>query len=173
MGSVRIREMAQEHSFDIVSKVNLQELRNAVAQAQKEVATRFDFKGTSASIVFEESPPVLKLTADHSMQLKSVVDLLETKMAKRGVPLNVLTWDSPEELPGGTIKQKAQLQQGISSEKAKEIAKVIKDLGIKVQPRIEGDSVRVAGRQLDDLQVVIQSLRGRNFGIPLQFENYR
>ena len=165
--------MAQEHSFDIVSKVDLQELRNAVQQAQKEIATRFDFKGSSASIAFEESPPTLKLTADHSMQLKSVVDLLETKLAKRGVPLNAFTWEAMEELPGGTVKQKANLQQGISSEKAKEISKVIKELGLKVQSRIEGDSVRVAGKQLDDLQVVIQSLRGKSFGIPLQFENYR
>ncbi len=165
--------MAQDHSFDIVSKVDLQELRNAVQQAQKEIATRFDFKGSSAGITFEENPPLLKLTADHSMQLKSVVDVLETRMAKRGVPLNAFTWKEPEQLPSGHVKQQAALQQGLSSEKAKEIIQVIKGSGLKVQPRIEGDKVRVAGRQLDDLQAVIQSLKEKEFGVPLQWENYR
>ena len=165
--------MPQDHSFDVVSKVNLQELRNALAQAQKEIQTRFDFKGTSASVAFEEDPGVLKLTADHSMQMKSVIDVLETKMVKRGVPLNAFAWKDPEELPSGGIKQQATLQQGLSSEKAKEIVKTIKDLGLKVQPRIEADSVRVAARQIDDLQAVVQTLQGKNFGVPVQFENYR
>ncbi len=165
--------MAQDHSFDIVSKVNLQELRNAVQQAQKELGTRFDFKGSSASIVFDEVSSTLKLTADHSMQLKSVIDVLETKMAKRSVPLRAFAWKEPENLPSGSIKQQATLQQGIPSEKAKEIVKTVKDLGLKVQPRIEGDSVRVSGRQLDDLQSVIQALKAKDFGVPLQMENYR
>lgn len=165
--------MAQDHSFDFVSKVNLQELRNALQQAQKELQTRFDFKGSSASIAFEESSGVLKLTADHSMQLKSVQDILETKMVKRGVSLRSFVWKEPEQLPSGGVKQQATLQQGLLSEKAKEIVKAIKYLGLKVQPRIEGDSVRISGRQIDDLQTVIQSLKAKDFGVPLQVENYR
>lgn len=165
--------MPQEHSFDIVSKVNLQELHNALAQAQKEIVTRFDFKGSCASIQYEESLPGLKLTADNTFQLKSIADLLETKLAKRGVSLKVFSWKEPEQLPAGSVKQIALLQQGISAEKAKEISKTIKDLGLKVQPRIEGDSVRVSAKQIDDLQSVVQAIKARDFGVALQVENYR
>ena len=165
--------MAQEHSCDVVSKVNLQEFRNAIQQAQKELGTRFDFRGSSASIEFDESSDLVKITADHQAQLRSVVDVLETKLAKRGVAVRALAWKDPDQLPSGGMKQHASLQQGLSSEKAKEIVKVIKDLGLKVQPRIEGDAVRVVGKQLDDLQVVIQVLRARDFGTPIQAENYR
>ena len=165
--------MGNDHSFDFVSKTDLQELRNAVAQAQKEIATRFDFKGSSAGLSFEESSSTLKLTADHSMQLKSVEDLLQAKLVKRGVSLKAFTWKDPETLPSGGMKQQATLQQGLVSEKAKEIVKAIKELGLKVQPRIEGDSVRVAGAKIDDLQTVIQTLKGKDFGVPLQVENYR
>ncbi len=165
--------MPQEHSFDIVSKVDLQELRNAIQQAQKEILTRFDFKGSSAGIEFDESSSMLKLTADHSMQLKSVVDLLTTKMAKRGVSLRAFAWKEPQALPSGRLKQEATLQQGLSSEKAKELVKMVKDLGLKIQSRIEGDSVRVYGRQIDDLQTVVQALKAKDFGVPIQVENYR
>ena len=165
--------MASEHSVDIVSKVNLQELRNAVQQAQKEVGTRFDFRGTSAGIAFEEAPPLLKVTADHQAQLRSVVDVIETKLAKRGVPVKAFAWKDPEQLPSGHMKQQAELQQGLSTDKAREITKVIKDLGLKVQPRIDGDSVRVSGKQIDDLQAVIQALKAKDFGVPIQAENYR
>lgn len=165
--------MAQDHSFDFVSKVNVQELRNAVQQAQKEIATRFDFRNSSAGITFEESPPALKLTADHQAQLRSVLDVLETKLAKRGVSLKALAWKEPEALPSGTVKQHAAIQQGLSSEQAKAVVKAIKDLELKIQPRIEGDAVRVVGKQIDDLQAVIQALRTRDFGVPIQVENYR
>lgn len=165
--------MAQDHTFDIVSKVNLQELRNAIQQAQKEIATRFDLKGTSASILFDEEEGVLKLAADQAMQMKTIIDLFEIKLVKRGVSLKSLQWEEPKELPSGGVKQEARLQQGISSEKAKEIMKAIKDLGLKIQPRIEADKVRVSGRQLDDLQVVIRSVKEKDFGVPLQVENYR
>lgn len=165
--------MPQEHSFDIVSKVNLQELNNAVIQAQKEVRTRFDFKDSSASIQFDESLPGIKLMADNSMQLKSVVDLLETKLVKRGVSLRAFSWKEMEQLPSGSVKQQALLQQGLSSEKAKDISKAIKEMGLKVQPRIEGDSLRVSGKQIDDLQSVIQAVQARDFGVALQVENYR
>ena len=165
--------MPQDHTFDIVSKVNLQELRNAVQQAQKEIGTRFDFRGSSASLEFEEANGIVKTVGDHHGQLRSIIDVLETKMTKRGVPVKVLAWEAVEGLPSGGAKQQAKLQQGLSSEKAKEIVKVIKDLGLKVQPRIDGDTVRVAGKQLDDLQAVIQAVRGKEFGLPIQVENYR
>ena len=165
--------MAQEHSFDIVSKVNLQEVRNAIQMAQKEIATRFDFRGSSASVVFEESPPLLKVTGDHHAQLTSVIQVVETKLAKRGVSLKAFSWKDPESLPSGGMKRQATLQQGLSSEQAKEITKCIKDLGVKVQPRIDGDSVRVSGKQIDDLQAVIGALKTKDFGVPIQVENYR
>ena len=113
------------------------------------------------------------MAADHQAQLRSVTDVVETKLAKRGVPLKAFMWGQPEALPGGTMKQQATLQQGLSSEQAKAVTKTIKDLGLKVQPRIDGDSVRVSGKQLDELQAVIQALRAKEFGAPLQFENYR
>ncbi len=165
--------MPQEHTFDIVSKVNLQEVRNAIQQAHKEISTRFDFKDSSASVLFEESPPALKLTADHHAQLKSVLDVVETKLAKRGVSLNAFAWKEPEPLPSGSVKQQALLQQGLSSEHAKDLVRAVKSLGLKVQPRIEGASVRVSGKQLDHLQAVIQALKARDFGIPIQVENFR
>ena len=165
--------MAQDHSFDIVSKVNLQELRNAIQQAQKELGTRFDFRGSCASVVFEESAGTLKLTADHEAQLNSVLDVVETKLAKRGVPIQAFAWEQPEPLPSGTMKRQATLQQGLSSEKAKEITKLIKELGLKAQPRIDGDTVRVAAKQIDDLQAIQQALKTKPLGVPLQFENYR
>ena len=165
--------MAQDHSFDIVSKVNLQELRNAIQQAQKEIVTRFDFRGTSASLAFEEAPPALKVTGDHQAQLRSVIDVVESKLAKRGVSLKAFAWKETEQLPSGGMKRQADLQQGLSSEQAKEITKTIKALGLKVQPRIDGDAVRVAGKQIDDLQTVVQAVQAKDFGVPLQAENYR
>ena len=165
--------MPQDHSCDIVSKVDMQELRNAISQAQKELVTRFDFRGSSASVDFEESPPILKVTADHQAQLRSVIDVMEMKLAKRGVSVKSFAWKSPEHLPSGTMKQQADLQQGLASEKAKEIVKVIKDLGLKIQPRIDGDAVRLSGKQIDDLQAAIKTLRDKDFGVPLQFENFR
>lgn len=165
--------MASEHSFDVVSKVNLQEVRNAIQQAQKEIATRFDFRNSSAGVLFEESQGLLKVTADHQVQLSSVVDVVEGKLAKRGVSHKAFAWSEPESLPSGHMKRQATLQQGLSSEKAREITKAIKELGWKVQPRIDGDAVRVSGKQLDDLQAAIQVLKQRDFGVPIQVENYR
>lgn len=165
--------MAQDHSFDVVSKVNLQELRNAIQQAQKEISTRFDFRGTSAGVAYEEPDGIVKVAGDHEPQLRSVIDLLETRLAKRGVSLKAFAWDPPERLPSGGMKQQAKLQQGIAGEQAKAVVKAVKDLGLKVQPRMEGDAVRVVGRQLDDLQAVIQALKSKDFGIAIQVENYR
>ena len=165
--------MAQDHCFDIVSKVNLQELRNAIQQAQKEIGTRFDFRGTSASLEFEEAAGLVKAAGDHQAQLNSVIDVMQSKMAKRGVPINAFAWKAPEQLPSGGMKRQASLQQGLASDKAREITALIKGLGLKVQPRIDGDAVRISGRQLDDLQAVIQAVKAKDFGVPLQVENYR
>lgn len=165
--------MAQDHSVDIVSKVNLQELRNALQQAHKEISTRFDFKGSSASAAFDEASGILQVTADHQAQLHGVTDVVESKLAKRGVSLKAFAWNAPEPLPSGIMKRSATLQQGLASEKAKAITKAIKALGLKVQPRIDGDAVRVSGRQIDELQSVMRALKAAEFGVPLQFENYR
>lgn len=162
-----------EHSFDIVSKVNLQELRNGVQQAQKEVATRFDFQRTSAGIEFEEPTLTLKLTADHAAQMNSVINVIESKLAKRGVSLKSLAWKETEALPSGGVKRQGAFQQGLDSDRARAVVKHIKDLGLKIQPRIDGDAVRVSGKQIDDLQAVAQSLKTRDFGIAIQVENYR
>ena len=165
--------MPKDHSLDIVSKVNPQELRNAVQMAQKEIQTRFDFRGSSAGILLEEKPPALKLTADHLTQLKSVTDLLQDKLGRRGVSIRSFLWKEPEQLPAGGAKQQAELQQGISSDKARDIVKAVKGLGLKVDAKIEGDSVRVYAKQIDDLQAVMQGLKDKDLGLPLQFENYR
>ena len=165
--------MAAEHSFDIVSKINLQELRNAIQQAQKELVNRFDFKGSSAGVTLEEEPLGLRLTADHDVQLRSVVDVVQGKLAKRGVSLKSFTWAAMEAIPSGAVKQHAEGCQGLSSDTAREVVKAIKGLGLKVQPRIEGDTVRVSGKQIDELQAVVQMLTARDFGVPIQVENYR
>lgn len=165
--------MAQDHSVDLVSRVDLQELRNALTQAQKEIGTRFDFRGSSAAAVFDDAAGSLTATADHAAQLRSVLDVVETKLAKRGVPLNALVWGAAGQLPGGMMKQRAALQQGLSAEQAREITKFIKRLGLKVQPRIEGDAVRISGRQIDDLQAAVQAVRAKGFGAPIQAVNYR
>ena len=165
--------MAKDHSFDVVSKVELQEVRNAVQQAQKEIANRFDFKGSSARIEFDEDGLTLKLTAKDSMQLKSVMDVLDIKLVKRSVPLKAFSWKDPEQLPSGSLKQNATLLQGLTSEKAKEVVKEIKTINLKIQSRIDGEKVRVSGKQLDDLQTIIQALKDHDFGVPIQVENYR
>ncbi len=165
--------MGQEHSFDIVSKVNLQEVRNAIQMAQKEITTRFDFRSSSASVEFQESEGVLKVAGDHEAQLRSVIEVVETKLSKRGVSLKAFAWQAAEPLPSGGMKRQATLQQGLASEKAKAVVAHIKGSGLKVQPRIDGDAVRVAGKQLDDLQQIIQSIKAKDFSVPLQVENYR
>lgn len=165
--------MAKDHSFDIVSKADPQEVRNALQVAQKELANRFDFRGTSASLEFEPGEGKLKVAGDHEGQLKSVIDIIETKLTKRGVSTRSFQWEKVELLPSGTVKQEAKLQQGLATDKAKAIVKDIKGLGLKVQARVDGDAVRVSGRQIDDLQQIIQFVKEKDFGVPLQTENLR
>jgi cyclic-di-GMP-binding protein len=165
--------MAQEFSFDVVSKVDLQEVQNAVQQASKEISTRFDFRGSKSKIEWNEKELTLTLTSDDEGKLKSVKDILETRLVKRGVAVKSLDYQKVEPAAMGTVRQVAKIQQGIASEKAKEIVKAIKDRKLKVQAAIQGDQVRVSGRAKDDLQEVMALLRGADFGVPLQFTNYR
>ena len=164
--------MAQQNTFDIVSQIDHAEVVNAVNQAMKEVHTRFDFKGSKSEIELEGQEAIV-LTSDDEYKLKSLNDILQTKLIKRGVPLKGLTYGRVESALGGTVRQRIALQQGIPQEKAKEIVKFIKDTKLKVQSSIQGDAVRVAGRDRDTLQEVITALRDHDFGIDMQFTNYR
>ncbi len=165
--------MAQEFSFDVVSKVDLQEVLNAVQQASKEIATRFDFRGSKSKVEWNEKDLQLTLTSDDELKLKSVVDILETRLVKRGVAVKSLDFQKVEPAAGATVRQIVKIQQGIASEKAREIVRAIKDRKFKVQAAIQADQVRVSGRAKDDLQEVMAMLRGQDFGVPLQFTNYR
>jgi cyclic-di-GMP-binding protein len=163
--------MAQENSFDIVCKVDLQEVDNSIQQVMKEIRTRYDFKG-SKSEVRRENMEILIL-ADDDYKRRSVVEMLGQRLAARKVSPKCLTFGKPEEAAGGTLRQKVALQQGIPTEQAKEIVKIIKGTGKKVQAAIQGDLVRVKGKSRDDLQSIMQVLRGSPLTIEMQFENYR
>src|SRR4030067_1628769 len=165
--------MAAENSFDIVSKIDLQEVKNAIEQALKEVGQRFDFKGSKSDIRLDESATEISVTSDDEYKLKSLIDILQTKLIKRGISPKALTYGKVESGLGGTAKQKITLQQGIPSDKAKEIVRAIKDLKLKVQTQIQGDQLRVTGKDKDDLQSAIKYLRATDFGIDMQFTNYR
>jgi len=164
--------MAAENSFDIVSKVDLQEVRNAIDQAVKEVRTRFDLKDSKSEINLE-GEDAIQLASVDEYKLQAVVEILRQKLVKRGVSLKALTFGKVEPAAGSSVRQKISLQQGIAGEKAKEIVKIIKDSKKKVQASIQGDTVRVSGRDRDALQEVIGLLRGRDLGIDMQFTNYR
>ena len=163
--------MAKDNSFDIVSQVDLAEVTNAINQAMKEIGQRFDFKGSQSQIELEGRDIVL--VSDDEYKLKSVVDILESKLIKRNVPLKALSYGKIELAAGGTVRQRVTLQQGIPTEKAREIVKFIKDTKAKVQAAINGDMVRVSGKDRDVLQEVIARLRAHDFGIDMQFTNYR
>jgi uncharacterized protein YajQ (UPF0234 family) len=165
--------MAQDFSFDIVSKVDLQEVQNAVAQSSKEIATRFDFRGSASKIEWNEKELTLTLVSDDEGKLKSVIDILETKLVKRGVAIKALDFGRIEPAAGATVRQLVKVQQGIPIEKAKAIVKALKDRKLKVQASIQSDQVRVAGRSKDALQEAIAAVKGEDFGVPLQFSNYR
>lgn len=163
--------MAQEASFDIVSKTDLQEVANAIQQAQKELGQRFDFKGSKSEITLTGEE--LVLVSDDEMKLKSLKDIVEGRLVKRNVSLKAIDYGKVESAALGTVRQKAKIVQGIESEKAKAIVKAIKDAKIKVQASIQSDQVRVSGKNKDDLQKAIALVKGQDFGIPLQFTNYR
>jgi len=163
--------MAQQNSFDIVSQVDRNEITNAINQTIKEVRQRFDFKGSTASVTLEKNE--LLLSAEDETRLRNMNDILQQKLVRRGVSLKALNYARVETAAGGTVRQQAQIQQGIPQEKAKEVVKFIKDTKAKVQASIQGDTVRVSGRDRDELQSIIAKLKEKDFGIHMQFSNYR
>jgi uncharacterized protein YajQ (UPF0234 family) len=163
--------MPQEFSFDVVSKTDMQEVANAIQQAQKELAQRFDFKGSKSTI--ELTNDEIILMSDDEGKLRSVKDIVESKLVKRKVSLRALDYGSVEPSAGATVRQKAKIVQGIETEKAKAIVRTIKDAKLKVQASIQSDQVRIVGRSKDDLQKAMALLREQDYGLPLQFTNYR
>jgi hypothetical protein len=158
-------------SFDVVCELDLQEVDNAVNQTVREVANRFDFRGARTEVRREEQ--TIHLLAQDDFKLRALGDILREKLAKRQVPLKGVTFKDPEPGPAGTAKQTIELQKGIAVDKAREIVKLVKDSKLKVQASIQGDQVRVAGKKRDDLQAVIQRLRGQDLAIAMQFVNFR
>jgi hypothetical protein len=161
-----------ENSFDIVSKVDLQEVSNAIQQALKEIHTRFDLKDSKSNIALDGKDAII-LTSQDDYKVKAVNDVFQQRLVKRGVPLKALTYGPVEPAAGSTVRQKISMQQGISTEKAREIVKTIKNSKHKVQASIQGDLVRVSSKDRDTLQAVIALLRNSDFGIDMQFTNYR
>lgn len=165
---------SKDHSFDVVSEVNWQEVDNAVQQTKKELGQRFDFKGSTSSVDFDKTQASIMLRAENEFRLKSLVDLLQTKLAKRNVSLRALKFETAESgLAGGSLRQTISIQNGIPSEKAKEMVKAIKESKLKVQTQIQGEQVRVQSPKIDDLQAAIGLLKKRDFGVDVQFMNYR
>jgi uncharacterized protein YajQ (UPF0234 family) len=162
-----------DNTFDVVSKIEMPEVMNAVQQAQKEIQQRYDLKDSHSSIELKEKENKIVLASSDEFKLKAVVDILQGKLVKRQVPLKGLTYGTIVPSAGSTVKQEITLQQGISTEKARDIVKKIKDSKLKVQASIQGDFVRVAGKDRDVLQSVIKLLRENDFGIDMQFTNYR
>jgi cyclic-di-GMP-binding protein len=163
--------MAAENSFDIVCKVDMQEVTNALDQTRREVDTRYDLKGTRHELTLEKTD--ITITTSDDMKLKAITDILQSKMHKRGVPLKALSYGKVEEAGGGRLRQKIALQQGIPIEKAREIVRLIKDSKVKVQAAIQEDQVRVSGKNRDDLQKIIALVKEKDLGIAVQFTNYR
>jgi hypothetical protein len=164
--------MAQDNSFDIVSKVDLQEVRNAIDQALKEIRQRFDLKDSHSEVTLESSEAI-QLASDGEYHLEAVKEILGQKLVKRGVSLKNLTYEKIEPAAGKSVRQKISLQQGIPVEKAKEIVRLVKDSKKKAQVSIMGDTVRISSKDRDVLQGIIALLRGKEFGLELQFTNYR
>ena len=164
--------MAQENSFDIVSKVDIQEVRNAIDQALKEIRQRFDLKDSHSEVTLESSEAI-QLASDGEYHLEAVKEILGQKLVKRGVSLKNLTYEKIEPAAGKSVRQKISLQQGIPVEKAKEIVRLVKDSKKKAQASIQGDMVRISSKDRDELQAIIALLRGKDLGVELQFTNYR
>jgi uncharacterized protein YajQ (UPF0234 family) len=164
--------MAQENSFDIVSKVDMQEVRNAIDQAMKEIRQRFDLKDSHSDVALEGSDAI-QLASANEYKLEAVKEILGQKLVKRGISLKNLTYEKLEQASGQSVKQKIKLQQGIPAEKAKEIVRLVKDSKKKAQASIQGDTVRISSKDRDELQGIIALLRGKDLGLDLQFTNYR
>ncbi|MCX5708964.1 MAG: YajQ family cyclic di-GMP-binding protein [Candidatus Omnitrophica bacterium] len=160
-------------SFDIVSEVDLQEMDNAVNQANKELAQRYDFKDSKASIAYDRQEKKITLIADNDFKLRALTDILTTRMAKRGISIKSLKFNPPEKAFEGYLRQSVDICCGIDKEKAKELTGIIKKLGLKVQTQIEGEKIKVSSAKKDELQAVIAHVKGLNFPIPLNCCNYR
>ena len=158
-------------SFDIVSKVEMQEVDNAVNQTVKEIAQRYDFKGSKSEVTLEKEG--IKVLTEDDFRLKAIVDILQSKFIKRGLSLKCLQYGKVEPASGAMVRQQITIQQGISKEKGKEIVAAIKETKLKVQAQIQDEQVRVTGKNIDDLQEVIQSLKGKDLGIEMQYLNFR
>ena len=167
--------MAKDASFDVVSEVDLQEVRNAVDQASREIAQRYDFKNTGSSVELTEQgdKPTIVVKSNTDQKVKDCVKVLEEKMVKRKIAIKALQAGNIEPAAGGTARQTLTINQGISTEKAKEIVKFIKDMKTKAQASVQGDQVRVTSKSRDILQEIIAAIKEKDFGIPLQFVNYR
>jgi uncharacterized protein YajQ (UPF0234 family) len=165
--------MADTSSFDIVSEVNMQEVDNAVNQARKEIAQRYDFKGSKSSIELNQKEKILALVSDDEFKIKSVLDILQTKLIKRGVHIKALDYGTIEPAANSTVRQIIKLRVGIDKENAKLLVKMIKDTKLRVQAQIMEDQVRVSGKNKDDLQAVIKMLREADLAFAVQFTNYR
>ena len=165
--------MADTFSFDVTSTVDMQEVKNTVDQTMKEIKQRFDFKGSHSRVTLKEKERILEVVADDDYKLKAVIDILKGKCVKRSVSLKALNYGKVEQALGGTVRQHIAVQSGIVDEKAKAIVKSIKEEKFKAQAQIQGDQVRVQSKSKDELQVVIGFLKQQDFGIDLQFVNYR
>ena len=163
--------MAGENSFDIACKLDMQEVANAVNQTVKEIQQRYDLKGSNCEVILEKTE--ITLTVPDDMKLRAVTDILQSRLHRRGVPLKALSYGKAEPAAGGALRQKVALQQGIPTEKARELVKLIKETKLRVQAQIQEDQVRVTGKNRDDLQSIIAMLKEKDLGIALQFVNYR
>lgn len=164
--------MAKEPSFDVVSEVNMQEVSNAVNQTLKEITQRFDFKGSKSTVEIENGNSI-KIVTEDDTRMRNIVDILQSKFIKRGVAIKNLEYGKVEPAAGGMVCQSIRVKQGIEADVAKKITKDIKTLKVKVQAQVQDDQVRVSGKKIDDLQAVIAFLKGQDYGVELQFSNFR
>lgn len=164
--------MAKEPSFDVVSEVDMQEVNNAINQTVKEITQRFDFKGTKSTVEIENGNAI-KIVTEDDTRMRNIVDILQSKFIKRGVAIKNLEYGKVEPAAGGMVRQSIKVKQGIDADIAKKITKDIKNMKLKVQATLQDDQIRVSGKKIDDLQAVIAFLKGQDYGVELQFSNFR
>ena len=164
--------MAKEPSFDVVSEVDMNEVNNAINQTVKEITQRFDFKGTK-SVVEVENGNSIKIVTEDDTRMRNIIDILQSKFIKRGVSIKNLEYGKVESAAGGMVRQSIRIKQGIEADVAKKITKDIKESKLKVQTQLQDDQIRVSGKKIDDLQAVIALLKGKDYGVELQFSNFR
>ena len=164
--------MAKEPSFDVVSEVDMQEVNNAINQTVKEISQRFDLKGTKSTVEIENGISI-KIVTEDDTRMRNIVDILQSKFIKRGVAIKNLEYGKVEPAAGGMVRQSIKVKQGIDADVAKKITKDIKNMKVKVQATLQDDQIRVSGKKIDDLQTVIAFLKGQDYGVELQFSNFR